>query len=155
MFVVLAELHLAARDTDDSPAALEELPGDGGADASDVIGDGEKGRLRIRLRPVVRRDAVGRIVGQELKPLVQLPGIEQRRFVEKKVLDLGACHDRISLSHCTQNARRCASSVLSCSPSFAMPRESGDHCTSLYVPSPVWTDSSASMSSGVAKPPGP
>ena len=76
---------------------------DAGADAADVVGDGEERAFRIRARAVVRRHAVGRILGEELEPLVQAPGVEQRRFVVEEVLDLGAPDffhaARISLSH--------------------------------------------------------
>ena len=111
------------------------------ADASGVVGDHEQGRAGCGVGCIVRRHAVSRVGGQERQPGVELPGVQQGGFFEEKILDLrtrdvGGRHAvwpmsaPISSAQRIQNARRCSSSVLSCSPSLAMPRDITDHGTS-------------------------
>src|SRR3954468_6913314 len=111
-------------------------PGDASSQAMDVVRDQVQGALLISTLRVIRRDAIVRIVGEELEPFVELPLVEQRRFAIQEVLDVlpvprpllahaSAGDDafaRMYRSHQIQNSRRCSSSVLSWSPSFAMPR---------------------------------
>src|SRR5262245_50357337 len=135
------------------------------ADALAVVGDEEQRRAMVALGLIVGRNIIGRILGEQLLPLVEPPFVEQCGLVIKEILDLGARdHARCRHRHCAapissfqrrQKMRRWCSSLLSCSPSLPMPPDISDQRASAQLASPCCTSSSASTSSGVAKPPGP
>src|SRR5262249_42408655 len=103
--------------------------------------------------------------GEQRLPFVELPVVEQRRLAVEEVLDFGARHHGfgrerhapvpISSFQRRQKMRRWCSSLLSCSPFLLMPRDISDQRSSAQLARPCCTSSSASTSSGVAKPPGP
>ena len=110
-----------------------------------IVCDREQRIAMIGVWFVVRRNVVGRIVGQKREPVVQLPGIEQFRFVEQEIFNFRTqiVEFNISRNHHAalsimsrqrrQNTRRWPSSVLACEPVFAMPRERSFHSTSRHA----------------------
>src|SRR6516225_6573685 len=103
-------------------------PNDALADPLPVVGDQEQSGAMIAFQMIVRRYVVGGVIGQECLPLVELPGVEQRRLVIEEILDLGA-RDHIAGRdrHCAapirsfqrrQKIRKWCSSLLSCSLSL-------------------------------------
>src|SRR5262249_13932910 len=125
----------------------------------------EQGRAVVAVELVIGRHVVGGVLGQERFPRVELPVVEQRRLVVEEILNFGARHHRplrdrhasapISSFQRRQKMSRRCSSLLCCSLSLPMPRDISDQRSSAQLASPCCTSSSASTSSGVAKPPGP
>ena len=72
------------RTADANPELPENLrvtvDADSRADAMNIIGNGEQSVTRVVVRPVVGRDAVGGVFGEQGQPVIERPGIQQRRF---------------------------------------------------------------------------
>src|ERR1700733_10054672 len=121
----------------------------------------------IAVERVVRRHLVFGVLIEKLQPRLERPRVEQCRLGVEEVLDLPARHRDGRRGHWAP-ARSAAALIWCCqrrqntricSSSFAigtrpMPREMSFHSTPPLV-KPCWQDSSASRSSGGAKPPGP
>ena len=73
-----------------------------------VIGDGEERIAVVALGLVVGRYIIADILGQKLEPILELPIIQQSRFVKEEILDFRAARRRDSagLVHQAPSIRR-------------------------------------------------